>query len=87
MRRALRTALSSREIGDKKLGTQVVNLEQQQQRDEETKSQLSKPKKEVAADQKQRSHGMSERIVQKIHVRSLFPLLVGTAVRDESLGL
>ena len=42
-------------------------------------------KKEVAADPKQRSHGMSERIVQQIHVRSLIPLLVGTAVRDGSL--
>jgi hypothetical protein len=43
--------------------------------------------KEVAADPKQRSHGMSERIVQQIHVRSLFSLLhvVGTAVRDGSL--
>jgi hypothetical protein len=39
------TNTSSREIGDKILGTQVVNLEQQQQRDEETKSQLPKPKK------------------------------------------
>ena len=42
-------------------------------------------KKEVAADPKQRSHGMSERTVQKIHVRSLFSLLVGTAVRAGSL--
>jgi hypothetical protein len=44
-----------------------------------------KTKKEVAADPKQRSHGMSERIVQKIHVRSFISLLVGTAVRDGSL--
>ena len=42
-------------------------------------------KKEVAADPKQRSHGMSERIVQQTHVRSLMPLLVATAVRDGSL--
>ena len=42
-------------------------------------------KKEVAADPKQRGHGMSERIVQQTHVRSLIPLLVGTAVRDGSL--
>ena len=54
-------------------------------RDTRNKSRLPKPHKEVAADPKQRSHGMSERIAQKIHVRSLIPLLVGTAVRDGSL--
>ena len=63
--------------------THVVNLEQQNS-DEETKSWLPNLK-EVAADPKQRSHGMSGRIVQQIHVRSLFSLLVGTAVRDGSL--
>ena len=62
-------------------------MEQQQKPDSETKSWLPRPYKvqEVAADPKQRSHGMSGRIVQQIHVRSLFSLLVGTAVRDGSL--
>ena len=65
-------------------GDFIVNMEQQQKamkkqnRDYQTYN-------EVAADQKQRSHGMSERMVQQIHVWSLFSLLVGTAVRDGSL--
>ena len=62
-------------------GDFIVNMEQQQKamkkqnRDYQTYN-------EVAADQKQRSHGMSERMAQQIHVRSLF---LGTAVRDGSL--
>ena len=64
--------------------THAVNMDSTK-RDTRNKSRLPKPHKEVAADPKQRSHGMSGRIVQQIHVRSLFSLLVRTAVRDGSL--
>ena len=60
-------------------------MEQQQTTRYRNKIAATETSKEVAAAPKQRSHGMSERMAQQIHVRSLFSLLVGTAVRDGSL--